>query len=57
MKKQFPTIPVVVATAVHDDFAERDCIQNGAYEYLREPFERKQLLDVVHRALKFRNSK
>jgi CheY-like chemotaxis protein len=53
-RKRFPNVVVVVASAVHDDSVAEQCIRNGAYEYLREPFERKQLLAVVASALEHR---
>ena len=51
MSECFPNIPVVVATAVHDAAVAKACIRNGAFDYLLEPFERQELLDVIHRAL------
>jgi DNA-binding NtrC family response regulator len=56
VKEQFPHIPVVVATQVHDDLVTQLCIQFGAY-YLPEPFERQQLLDIVCLALEHRTVK
>jgi DNA-binding NtrC family response regulator len=53
-KEKFPEIQVVVASAVNDEDAIRACIRSGAYEYLVEPFERKQLLVTVSRALEDR---
>jgi FixJ family two-component response regulator len=45
-------MPVVVASAVHDDTLVNECLRNGACEYLFMPFEREQLLAAVIRALK-----
>jgi CheY-like chemotaxis protein len=56
-KEKFPEIQVVVASAVNDEDAIRACIRSGAYEYLVEPFERKQLLATVSRALEDRRRK
>jgi len=53
-KEKFPNIPVIIASAVHDEHTIQACIRSGAYEYLREPFERSQLLDTVSRALQHR---
>lgn len=52
MKEKFPDIPVVVASAVHDNALAETCIRNGACEYLFLPFDREQLLATVNRALK-----
>jgi CheY-like chemotaxis protein len=51
IKEKFPDLPVVVASAIHDDSVTEACIRGGAFEYLREPFERTQLLATVSRAL------
>jgi DNA-binding NtrC family response regulator len=56
-KEKFPEIPVVVASAVHDDAVVQACIRNGACEYLFLPFEREQLLVTVSRALEQRRRK
>jgi len=53
-KEQFPEMPVVVETAVHDTSVALACIRNGAYDYLLKLFEREQLLTVVHRVLEYR---
>lgn len=57
VNQEFPDVGVVIASAVHDDDVMRQCIQNGAEDYLMEPFERQQLLNVVSRALKRRSLK
>jgi DNA-binding NtrC family response regulator len=51
IKKKLPNMPVVVASAVHDDTLVHECLRNGACEYLFIPFEREQLLAIVIRAL------
>ena len=56
-KKRFPEMPVIVATAIHDISVALACFQNGAYDYLLEPFEREQLLVAVRRALEYRRLK
>ncbi len=56
-KEQFPDMPVVVETAVHDISVALAAIRNGAYDYLLTPFEREQLLAVVCRALEYRRLK
>ena len=50
-------MPVVLESAVHDISVALAAIRNGAYDYLQEPFEREQLLNVVGRALEYRRLK
>ena len=54
VKQEFPDLAVLMASAVHDEDVIRQCKQNGAADYLTEPFEREQLLNAVSRALKGR---
>jgi cyclic di-GMP phosphodiesterase len=56
-KKKFPDMPVVLESAVHDISVPLAFIRNGGYDYLLEPFEREQLLNVVGRALEYRRLK
>jgi putative nucleotidyltransferase with HDIG domain len=51
VKVEFPELPVIMVTAVHDISVALGSIRNGAYDYLLKPFEREQLLAVVRRAL------
>ena len=53
-KERFPSMPVVMVTAVHDIQVALQAIRNGAYDYLMKPFEREQLLAIVRRALEKR---
>jgi DNA-binding NtrC family response regulator len=55
--KQYPDIPVVIVTAVHDVSIALATMRNGAFYYLTKPFEREQLLNAVARALKNRRLK
>ncbi|MBZ5631334.1 MAG: response regulator, partial [Acidobacteriia bacterium] len=50
-KEQYPDMPVVMVTAVHDISVALAAIRNGAYDYLLKPFEREQLLAITRRAL------
>jgi DNA-binding NtrC family response regulator len=56
-KDKFPDMPVVLESAVHDISVYLAFIRNGGYDYLLEPFEREQLLNVVQRALEYRRLK
>src|SRR5580704_11275529 len=49
IKEKVPDMPVVVASAVHDDAVVDECLRNGACEYLFMPFTREQLLAAVVR--------
>jgi DNA-binding NtrC family response regulator len=51
IKERLPDMPVVVASAVHDDAAVNACLRNGVCEYLFMPFDNEQLLASVIRAL------
>ena len=54
MRQEYPDIPVVMVTAVHDISIALAAIRNGAYDYLLKPFEKEQLLATVRRALETR---
>jgi putative nucleotidyltransferase with HDIG domain len=56
-KERFPSMPVVMVTAVHDIQVALQALRNGAYDYLLKPFEREQLLATVRRALETRRLK
>lgn len=56
-KEQFPDMPVIMVTAVHDISVALAAIRNGAYDYLLKPFEREQLMNTVRRALENRRLK
>ncbi|HUK17546.1 MAG TPA: HD domain-containing phosphohydrolase [Bryobacteraceae bacterium] len=56
-KEQFPDMPVIMVTAVHDISVALGSIRNGAYDYLLKPFEREQLLATVRRAMENRRLK
>lgn len=56
-KERFPSMPVVMVTAVHDISVALQALRNGAYDYILKPFEREQLLATVRRALETRRLK
>ena len=47
----YPAVPVVLFTAVHDIHIATNAFRRGAVDYLLKPFERTQLLTVVTRAI------
>jgi putative nucleotidyltransferase with HDIG domain len=47
----YPGVPVVMLTAVHDIHVATNAFRRGAIDYLLKPFELSQLLGVVDRAL------
>jgi response regulator RpfG family c-di-GMP phosphodiesterase len=55
--KVYPNTPVVMVAAMNDISVVLAAIRNGAYDYLPMPFEREQLLAMVHRALDNRRLK
>ena len=54
---RYPDMPVVMVTGVHDVSVALSAIRNGAFDCLMKPFEREQLVAVVHRALDDRRMK
>ena len=52
IKVQYPTLPVILMTSVHDRSVALAAIRHGASDYLLKPFERCQLYAVIGRALK-----
>lgn len=49
--RDFPQSPVVMLTAVQDVHVVTNAFRHGAIDYLLKPFDRRQLLEVVERAL------
>lgn len=47
----YPALPVVLCSAVHDIHVATSAFRRGAIDYLLKPFERVQLLNVVARAM------
>jgi putative nucleotidyltransferase with HDIG domain len=47
----YPAMPVVMFTAVHDIHVATSAFRRGAIDYLLKPFERSQLVTVVARAV------
>ncbi|HEY1768123.1 MAG TPA: HD domain-containing phosphohydrolase [Terracidiphilus sp.] len=53
---QYPNLPVVMVTAIHDISVAIDSMRRGAYDYLLKPFEREHLLNTVRRAMDHRQA-
>lgn len=51
IRSQYPHLPVIMVTAVHDIGVAIDAMRRGAFDYLLKPFEREHLVASVHRAL------
>jgi len=51
-----PNLPVVMVTASHDIAVAIESMRGGAYDYLLKPFEHKQLVSTVQRALDHRQT-
>ena len=47
IREKWPTLPVMVITAVGDEQLHHKLLSMGVSAYLRKPFERKQLFDAV----------
>jgi two-component system response regulator (stage 0 sporulation protein F) len=47
IREQWPTLPVIVMTAVDDEQIYSQMLAMGAHAYLLKPFEFRQLLDAV----------
>jgi response regulator RpfG family c-di-GMP phosphodiesterase len=54
VRVQYPEIPVVFVTSIHDYSVALVSFRAGVYDYLMEPFERSQLLTTIRRALENR---
>lgn len=51
VKTQYPGLPLVFVTAVHDASVALHCLRCGAYDYLLKPFDREELFATIRRAL------
>jgi putative nucleotidyltransferase with HDIG domain len=49
--RDYPSVPVVMLTAVHDIHVASNAFRRGAIDYLLKPFDRSQLMGVVARAI------
>ena len=51
LKKLDPALPVVVISAYISGGTAAECMRHGAFEFLRKPFELKEILSVTRRAV------
>ena len=56
VRANYPNIPVVMVSAIHDISVAIDSMRRGAYDYLLKPFEREHLVATVGRALEYRQA-
>jgi DNA-binding NtrC family response regulator len=56
-QKNYPDLPVIIVSAVHDISVALQTLRDGASDYLLKPFEQEQLIGVVRRALESRRLK
>ncbi|HEY3705156.1 MAG TPA: HD domain-containing phosphohydrolase [Terracidiphilus sp.] len=56
IRSQYPSVPVVMVSAIHDVSVAIDSMRRGAYDYLLKPFEREHLVATVTRALEYRRA-
>jgi len=49
--RDYPSLPVVILTGVHDIQVATNAFRRGAVDYLLKPFERRHLVAVVDRAM------
>lgn len=56
VRAEYPNIPVVMVSAIHDISVAIDAMRRGAYDYLLKPFEREHLVATVARALEYRQA-
>ena len=56
IREQYPNLPVIMVTAIHDISVAIDAMRRGAYDYVLKPFEREHLINTVERALEHRRT-
>ena len=57
VRAEYPDIPFVIETGVHDLASRVAVMRDGAYDFLVKPFAPDQLLAAVRRALEYRRLK
>lgn len=51
IKQSYPTLPVILLTAYASIETAVTAIQQGAFDYIRKPFEIKKIYELVEKAL------
>ncbi|MDH5561729.1 MAG: sigma-54 dependent transcriptional regulator [Deltaproteobacteria bacterium] len=55
INREFPQIPVIIATADDDVNSIVDCIKKGAFDYIVKPIDTGRLLSAINGAIQVRN--
>lgn len=55
INREFPQIPVIVATATNEVDTAVQCMQSGARDYLVKPIEKNRLISCIKRVLEVRD--
>ncbi|MBF0560127.1 MAG: sigma-54-dependent Fis family transcriptional regulator [Nitrospirae bacterium] len=51
IKQEFPSIPVIIMTAINDLDTAVECMKEGAFDYLVKPVEKIRFVELVKKAL------
>jgi len=51
--REFPSIPVIMHTAVNEVKTAVECMKNGAHDYLTKPVDKARLVTCVKKAIEF----
>lgn len=51
LKTTFPDLKVIVITAFGDQITQNNALRDGAFAFINKPFDSKEFLGVVERAL------
>lgn len=52
--QEYPSMPVIMVTAVNDVEVAVECMKEGAFDYLVKPVDETRLITTIKRAIKFR---
>jgi len=55
--REFPSIPIIMHTAVNDVKKAVDCMKKGAFDYLTKPVDKARLVTCVQKAIEFSDIK
>ncbi|MBT5421318.1 MAG: response regulator, partial [Candidatus Cloacimonetes bacterium] len=51
--QEFPSIPIVMHTAVNEVTKAVDCMKKGAFDYLTKPVDKARLVTCIKKAIEF----